>query len=188
MPRGQLAAVVACVVVIATAVVFGGFVLAEIDGTKRETTASSSDATATVTSTPGRQTTSTPAPTAVPATPTPSTARAFPGLPNLPANIREQIEDAASMTQEQIETLVSRSTGAIRIGEVVRVRSNELTLKTIQGDTFTTEITDDTAIRLGAKVLKPSDLKKGDTVLVISVDGGETAFSISNFGALAELP
>ncbi len=188
MPRSQLAAVIACVVVISTAAIVGGLVLAEIDGTKRETTASSADPTATATSTPGRQTTSTPAPTAVPATPTPPTAQGFPGLPNLPPNLRQQIENGASMTQEQIEALISRRTSAIRIGEVTRVRGNELTFKTIQGDTYTTRITDDTAIRLGAKVLKPSDIKVGDTVFVISMDGGETAFSISSFGALAELP
>ncbi|MGE0058277.1 MAG: hypothetical protein AB7T32_09875 [Dehalococcoidia bacterium] len=188
MPKSQLAAIIAGVAVIATAVIFGGFVLAEIDGTKRQTTASSAGPTATSTSTPGRQTTSTPAPTAVPATPTPSTAQGFPGLPTLPPNIRQQIENGASMTQEQIEALISRRTSAIRIGEVTRVRGNELTFETIQGDSYTTRITKDTAIRLGAKVLKPSDIKVGDTVFVISIDGGETAFSISSFGALADIP
>jgi hypothetical protein len=162
--------------------------LADIDGDAKRsnnTTASSSEATATATSRPA--TTATVAPTSVPATATPATAQTIPGLQNLPPALRQQIENSA-MTREQIEELVRQRTNAVKVGIITALHGNELTLKTAEGSTFTTTITGKTAIRLGAKELKRGDLDVGDTVFVVSMDGGDTAFSINSYGALATLP
>jgi hypothetical protein len=182
-PR-HLGALVGAVVVAGVAI-FGGMALADIDGNAKRSnnTASSSDATATPT--PRAATTSTPAPTSVPATPTPATAQTIPGLQNLPPNIRRQIENGVAITQEQINALVRQRSNAVAVGVITRLRGNELTLREADGDSYTTTITAKTSIRLGAQVLKRNDLEVGDTVFVLSMDGGDTAFSINSFGALA---
>ena len=56
------------------------------------------------------------------------------------------------------------------------------------GGSYSTEITGKTEIFSGAKKIKAGDLRIGDSVFIMSMDGGDTAFTINSFGELATLP
>jgi hypothetical protein len=189
-PRPQHLATLLGGLIVAGVAIVGGMMLADIDSdAKRGNVASSAGATATATPVSREQpgVTTTPVPTSVPVTPTPATAQTIPGLQGLPEALRDQIENSAAMTKQQIEELVRQRSNAVKVGIITRLRGNELTMKTMDGETYTTRITSKTAIRLGAKVLKRDDLDVGDTVFIVSMDGGDTAFSINSYGALANV-
>jgi hypothetical protein len=187
VPRPKHLGALVGAVVVAGVAIFGGMALADIDGNAKRSnsTASGSGPTATPTAEAASTSTPAPAPTSAPATQTPATAQTIPGLQNLPPNIRQQIENGVAITQEQINALVRQRSNAVAVGVITRLRGNELTLREADGDSYTTTITGKTSIRLGAQALKRNDLEVGDTVFVVSMDGGDTAFSISSFGALA---
>jgi hypothetical protein len=49
-------------------------------------------------------------------------------------------------------------------------------------------MTSKTSIMRGAQPLASKELKVGETIFILSMDGGVTAFSVMNFGVLPAIP
>lgn len=114
-----------------------------------------------------------------------------PEINSLPAAIRDRVRDQflrGEITREQIVQLVEQRSAAARAGIISAVEADKIEVRTYQGEDFTWEITADTAIRRINQPATASELQVGETVLILSRDGGKTAFSIESYGTLATLP
>jgi hypothetical protein len=171
--------------VVAGVAVALGLMLASIEDTDVKRPVAARGGNGATTATPIPPSTATPAPTRVPATATPANARNQQNRGQSPLDRLEELgRDAQGLGREAANAV---SNAAI-FGTITSVNKDRITIKTVTGSSFTTEITNKTEITSGIKKLKANDLKKGDSVFILSMDGGDTAFSISSFGALATIP
>jgi hypothetical protein len=111
----------------------------------------------------------------------------------LPPQVRERLlqqlergEITAQQLQQILRLYRNRSEN-VRVGTVTGASTTQLELKLLSGEDVTMALTGATELRRGRDIIKPADLKDGELVLVLSTDGGETAFSVNGFGVV-ELP
>ena len=116
-------------------------------------------------------------------------------LEGLPAPLRarlEQLLTAGNLTPEQLERLVrvyQAQSQNVRVGTVQEVSETSLTIGVFGLDeAVTIGVTPETTIRRGREAIHAVDLLPGELVFVISMDGGETAFSVTAFGVLPLAP
>jgi len=107
----------------------------------------------------------------------------------LPERLRDQVLRAVEegrLARNALEDLLrqyeSRNT-SVRVGQVLLATDTKLTLEVLStGEHADLVIDDRTVLRRNADVIKSSDLKRDELVLVLSMDGGKTAFSVTAFG------
>jgi hypothetical protein len=176
LPRPAVIAAIGLAVA-GIAVAFG-LMLADIEDTDVERPVTARGGNGATTATPVPPATATPAPTRAPtrapATATPATARNQPNRGQSPRGRLDQLGRDIS--------------NAATFGVITDVSRDRITVKTVGGGSFSTAITSKTEIWSGAKKLKTTSLREGDSVFIVSMDGGATAFSINSFGELATLP
>jgi membrane-associated protease RseP (regulator of RpoE activity) len=111
----------------------------------------------------------------------------------LPPQVRERLLqqlERGEINQQQLQQILRlyRSrTENVRVGTVADATATELKLKLVSGEDITMALNGQTQLRRGRDVIRPADLRDGELVMVLSMDGGETAFSVNGFGVL-DLP
>ncbi len=112
---------------------------------------------------------------------------AIPGLENLPQQLRDRIDQllqqSGNLTPDQLQRLAQQfQGGGIKAGTVKDASPTSLTITPIGGGADTTiSLNDRTQLRRGNDTIAASDLKKGETVLAISLDG-QTAVAVISLG------
>jgi hypothetical protein len=138
--------------------------------------------------------------TAVAARPTATPSSAPPNLDELPADLRqrvaalpERLRDqvlrrveegglAIAAVEEILRSYEARNT-SVRAGTVVEASDTLLRLEVLStGERVQLAIDDKTVLHRGVEDIAGSDLKRDEIVLVLSMDGGQTAFSVTAFG------
>jgi membrane-associated protease RseP (regulator of RpoE activity) len=135
-------------------------------------------------------------------TPTPEATRpprdTQSALDRLPPEIRERLQrdlDAGRLSPQEMQQflrLYQARGDNVRVGEVVSVNPGTvsgfiLTLEpNIGGNNVTVELNEKTTLMRGGTLIQPGDLKEEELVLVISMDGGQTAFAVLAFGVLPD--
>lgn len=186
MPRPVLVGMLAAVatLLLATGVVAAAVIFGSDDGPGAEN--ASAVATATIAASP-----TTPAATATSTAavaPTLQPGELPPELNQLPAAVRERVRQqylAGQITREQIAAMVEARSAAARFGIITEIEPDKIEIQTWEGEDFSWEITEDTAIKAINRPGTTDDLSVGDSVFILSRDGGKTAFSIDNYGVLA---
>jgi membrane-associated protease RseP (regulator of RpoE activity) len=124
-------------------------------------------------------------------TPVPGSRPGAPGLESLPADVRERLQrelDAGRLTPQELQRFLrlyqARGDNA-RAGTVESVNPGFvsgtfiLTLKPYAGgENVAVELNESTTVLRGGRRIQPGDLRKNELVLVISMDGGVTAFGV----------
>ncbi|MPZ50414.1 MAG: PDZ domain-containing protein [Dehalococcoidia bacterium] len=106
----------------------------------------------------------------------------------LPPQVRERLQQQiqrGEITQAQLQQILrlyrARSEN-VRVGTVVEIESSALKIKLLTGEDVSLALNAQTQLRRGSDVIRASDLKAGELVMVLSQDGGMTAFSVNTFG------
>jgi hypothetical protein len=93
---------------------------------------------------------------------------------------------AGSIALNQIETAIedyANRNQAVRVGTVIDATDSMLSLEVYTtGEKAEVALNSDTVLRRGNSDIKATDLEPDELVLVISRDGGETAFAVEAFG------
>jgi membrane-associated protease RseP (regulator of RpoE activity) len=101
-------------------------------------------------------------------------AALFPGFENLPPAVQQRLRELAQsgrFTPEQLQRLAAGQNN-LRVGIVKTIDANSLTIAPLETDsTVTYTLTSTTEYRFGSQALTNADIKAGNTVLVISLDG-----------------
>lgn len=107
----------------------------------------------------------------------------------LPRELRESLQrqvENGTMPPEQLQQVVRLYLARgdnVRVGVVTSITEGAITLRPSgSSQEVTVAITPRTALRRGAATIRPEDIQAGETVLVLSMDGGSTAFQVSAFG------
>ncbi|HWC29588.1 MAG TPA: hypothetical protein VG845_05840 [Dehalococcoidia bacterium] len=107
----------------------------------------------------------------------------------LPERLREQIRRAIEegrLALSAVEDLLRQYENrnpAVRVGQVIEADDAHVTLEVYTtGERVTVAIDDDTVLRRALDDIEGSELKRDELVLVLSMDGGATAFSVTAFG------
>ncbi len=118
----------------------------------------------------------------------PQAAQLPPAANNLPQVLKDRLQqmlDDGTLTQDQLQELLAnglRNQG-LRVGQVKQVSDTSLTLTPLAGGAdVTVALTDKTEYRRGNQTIGLSDLANGETVIVISLDGGQTASAVMSLG------
>lgn len=112
----------------------------------------------------------------------------LPELLQVPALIRDRVRQQylrGEITAEQVRQLVEQRSAAARAGVIKEIEPDKIEVQTYDGEDYHWQITTETAIRRLNQPATAADLKVGETVLILSRDGGVTAFSIESYGVLA---
>jgi hypothetical protein len=107
----------------------------------------------------------------------------------LPDRLRDQVlrafEEgrlALSGVEEILRQFETRTT-SVRVGSVVEAGDSELILEVYTtGERAKVAIDGKTVLRRGTDTIRGSGLKRDELVMVLSMDGGRTAFSVTAFG------
>ncbi len=107
----------------------------------------------------------------------------------LPERLREQVlraVDEGRLALSALEDLLRQyetRNSSMRVGQVLEASDTKLTLDVLStGELAVVAIDDKTVLRRNADVIKGSDLKRNELVMVLSMDSGKTAFSVTAFG------
>ncbi len=102
----------------------------------------------------------------------------------------DPLEELSPQLQERLRQAFPRAAqSGLKSGIVKQVSVTSLTLTPVDGgDEFSVGITDQTEFRRGVQKIGVSDIQTGETVIVISTDGGKTAMGVLALGRQAELP
>jgi membrane-associated protease RseP (regulator of RpoE activity) len=111
-------------------------------------------------------------------------AASIPGFDKLPPEVQQRITDllqSRNLTPQQLQRLVQGQTN-LRVGTVKSISSNSLTLTPLEGGgDVTYTLTSTTEYKSGGSTIAQSDIKQGNTVLVISLDG-QNALGVLLYG------
>jgi membrane-associated protease RseP (regulator of RpoE activity) len=109
-------------------------------------------------------------------------------LPNLPPDLRERLQEQLNqglLSPDQLSQLLRpylSGRNAATIGQVKQATPTSLVVRTTDGREVGFVVNDETEIRRAAATIRPADLRPDELVLVLSMDGGRTAFSVNAFG------
>lgn len=188
MPRPILVGVLAAAatLLLATGVVAAAVIFRTDDDAAADNATASATSTSVAAAAP---TVTAPAATSTPATaPTLQPGELPPELNQLPAPMRERVRQqylAGQITHEQIIAMVEARSSAARFGIITEIEPDKIEIRTWEDEDYSWEITEDTAIKAINRPGTTDDLNVGDSVFILSRDGGKTAFSIDNYGVLA---
>jgi membrane-associated protease RseP (regulator of RpoE activity) len=107
----------------------------------------------------------------------------LPGTQGLPEQLQMLLQrqlDQGTVTPEQLQQLLRLAQPEnVRFGTVIQAEAETIKIKP-EGSTEESRvtITPQTRIRRGTQTIKATDLKDGETVLVLSMDGGQTAIAV----------
>ena len=110
------------------------------------------------------------------------------GLPEgLAPQLRELLQrqlDRGDVDPEELLRLLQRNASEnVRLGKLVEANATSLKLAPLDGgDQVTLTLTPSTIIRRAGAAIKVSGLAPGEIVLVLSMDGGRTAFAVYAYG------
>jgi hypothetical protein len=104
--------------------------------------------------------------------------------PSVRGRILQQLEENTITEQElqRVLRLYRNRSENVRIGGVQEATPTELTLQTATGEEVRVAVTAQTELRRGSDVIRVADLRENELVMVLSMDGGVTAFSVHAFG------
>jgi len=107
----------------------------------------------------------------------------------LPERLREQVLRAVEegrLALSGLEDLLRQyemRNSSVRVGQVLEASDTKLMLEVLlTGELAVVAIDDKTVLRRATDVIKGSDLKRNELVMMLSMDGGKTAFSVTAFG------
>jgi len=107
----------------------------------------------------------------------------------LPERLREQVLRAVEegrLALSALEDLLRQyemRNSSVRVGQVLEASDTKLMLEVLStGELAVVAIDDKTVLRRATDVIKGSDLKRNELVMMLSMDGGKTAFSVTAFG------
>jgi hypothetical protein len=110
-------------------------------------------------------------------------------LQALPEKLRSDLLSrlrAGSIALNQIETVIQQYADrnqSVRVGTVVDTTGSTLSLEVYTtGEQAEVALNDETVLRRGNDDIEAADLRPNELVLVLSRDGGETAFAVEAFG------
>jgi membrane-associated protease RseP (regulator of RpoE activity) len=114
------------------------------------------------------------------------------GLENiLPPALREQLQrqiDNGTLQPEQLQQILRlyQARGEnLRVGTVRQATEASVTLQPyVGGPEVTVTVTPQTSIRRGSATIRATDLRINETIMVLSMDGGVTAFQVIAYGVL----
>jgi membrane-associated protease RseP (regulator of RpoE activity) len=108
----------------------------------------------------------------------------IPGLPQQLQEILQRQLQAGNVTPEQLQTLARLAQADnVRTGTVVSADASTLKYKlTSTGEEVSAGLTPQTRVRRMQQTIQASDLKAGEVVLVLSLDGGKTAVAVLAYG------
>jgi hypothetical protein len=182
MPRSRLflfGAGLAVSLVVAAGALAAAGVFDDSDSSKETTSAGLASAKSTVT----------PSATAVAEAPDGVPQELWVRLQALPEKLRSEIVrrfQAGSMALNQIETTIedyANRNQSVRVGTVIDATDSMLSLEVYTtGEKAEVALNDETVLRRAGNDIKATDLEPDELVLVISRDGGETAFAVEAFG------
>ncbi|HEY4684860.1 MAG TPA: PDZ domain-containing protein [Dehalococcoidia bacterium] len=110
-----------------------------------------------------------------------------PALQGLPPRLREllqrQLEGGQVRPEELLPLLERVSSDSVRVGRVVEASETSVTVQPIDGGLpVTMALTEKTTLQRAVGAIKAADLQKDEVVLLLSMDGGATAFAVLAFG------
>jgi hypothetical protein len=107
----------------------------------------------------------------------------------LPGKLRDDLLTrfkTGAMAVSEIEDVISQYENrnqSVRVGTVIESTDSMLRLEVYTtGEHAEVAINDETVLRRGHDDIKPTDLAPDELVMVLSRDGGDTAFAITAFG------
>jgi hypothetical protein len=111
-----------------------------------------------------------------------------PALAGTPPALRLMIEnlvDSGAISVDQAKVLLgSGSNQGPRVGQVKDVSASKLTLYFgAQSDEMSIAVNQNTRFQRGSLPINGSDLRSGEIVMVLSMDGGKTALAVLSYGA-----
>jgi len=109
------------------------------------------------------------------------------GPEGLAPQLRELLQrqlDRGDVDPEELLRLLQRNASEnVRLGKLVEANATSLKLAPLDGgDQVTLTLTPSTIIRRAGAAIKVSGLAPGEIVLVLSMDGGRTAFAVYAYG------
>ena len=111
----------------------------------------------------------------------------LPPLEGAPPPLRLMLEsmlDAGVVTYDQASTLLSSGQSqAVKVGHVKDIDALRLTLSlSPRTDDLTIAVTPDTRFQRGPVPVSGSELRNGEVVMIMSIDGGKTAIAVFSYG------
>jgi hypothetical protein len=111
----------------------------------------------------------------------------LPGTQGLPEQLQMLLQrqlDQGSVTPEQLQLLLRPGQQEnVRFGTIIQAETEMIKIKPAgASEEWRVTITPKTQVRRGTQQIKSTDLKDGETVLVLSMDGGNTAIAVFAVG------
>ena len=101
--------------------------------------------------------------------------------------IQELIE-SSDLSPAEIERAIQSPADSLQVGTVIEASSRSLTIVTFAGEEFRISLTEDTSIIRQGDKISAEELQNDEAVMVLSLDGGETAHGVYTFGRLPTTP
>lgn len=105
--------------------------------------------------------------------------------------LRERLQELierSELSPGEIQRAIQGQSNGLQVGAVAEVSPSSLTILTFAGEELTFDITDETSIIRQGEDISPADLHEGETIMVLSLDQGESAFGVYAFGTLPVIP